>query len=187
MTRLGNWEPSSLEERVDRMESLAEIRQLAVQYALALDSRDMDLLVGLFTPDVRVGRDLTGRDALRAWFVETMVVPRTSVHLVANHIVGFDDADHANGIVYCRDELERPETGQWDVGTLQYWDTYVRIDGEWCFERRRFHRWYMVDALTRPYPGAGIDVGTDALTTRQLPDAFETWSRFWSDAGRWPF
>ena len=30
---------------------------------------------------------------------------------------------------------------------LQYHDTYLRVDGEWAFERRRFHRWYQVDAL----------------------------------------
>ena len=32
---------------------------------------------------------------------------------------------------------------------LQYWDSYVRVEGEWCFQRRRFHRWYIVDALAR--------------------------------------
>ena len=62
MSRLGTWEPSSLEERVDRLESLAAIRQLPSRYALALDSRDMESLVQLFVPDVRVGSDTSGRD-----------------------------------------------------------------------------------------------------------------------------
>ena len=35
-------------------------------------------------------------------------VPRASVHMTANHVIDFDDADHARGIVYCHDELERP-------------------------------------------------------------------------------
>jgi hypothetical protein len=104
------------------------------------------------------------------------------VHLVANHIVDFDDADHAHGIVYCRDELERPERGEWEVGTLQYWDTYERVAGEWCFRRRRFHRWYICDAMTRPSHGAGVNVGADSLTTHQLPEAFDTWAAFWEDA-----
>jgi SnoaL-like domain len=180
LSRLGPWQPATLEERVDRLESLASIRQLAVRYALALDSRDMSSLVGLFPTDVRVGRDSSGREALRQWFTEVMSEPRTSVHLVANHIVDFDDADSARGIVYCRDQLERPATGRWDVGDLQYWDTYRRIDGEWFFHRRKFHRWYMVDALDRPTVGAGIDDATDALTTSRLPEAFETWASFWS-------
>ena len=67
---------------------------------------------------------------------------------------------------------------------LQYWDTYVRVDGEWCFQRRRFHRWYIVDALTRPSHGAGVNEGGDGLTTHQLPEAFETWAGFWEESAR---
>ena len=181
MSRLGTWNPTSTEARLDRMESLADIRQLPYRYALALDSRDMDALVDLFVPDVRVGRDEFGRDALRRWFTTTMSRMKTSVHFVGNHIIDFDDADHAHGIVYCRDELERPKTTEWEVGMLQYWDSYIRIDGEWCFERRRFHRWYIVDALTRPAHGAGVNIGSESLSTHQLPEAFESWSRFWSE------
>ena len=164
------------------MESLASIRQLPYRYALALDSRDMDALVELFVPDVRVGRDETGRAALHAWFTRTMRVPHTSIHFVGNHIIDFDDADHAHGIVYCRDELERPDSGEWEIGMLQYWDSYVRVDGEWCFQRRKFHWWYMVDALTRPAHGAGVGDSHDALQTNLLPDAFESWGRFWEQA-----
>jgi len=182
MSRLGTWQPSTLEERIDRLESLAMIRQLPSRYGLALDSRDMDSLVQLFVPDVRVGADSTGRDALRSWFVEVMSVPRTSVHLVANHIIDFDDADHARGIVYCHDELERPLTGEWEYGKLQYWDRYERVDGEWCFARRKFLRWYLVDALRRPGPGAGVNESDEPLTTTQLPDAFDTWAAFWDRA-----
>ena len=55
MSRLGSWKPADTDARLDRLESLAEIRQLPYRYALAVDSRDMDALVGLFVPDVRVG------------------------------------------------------------------------------------------------------------------------------------
>jgi hypothetical protein len=186
MSRLGPWQPTNADERLDRLDSLAHIRQLPVRYALALDSRDMDMLVSLFTPDVRVGRDETGRAALRAWFVKTLSEPKMSVHIVANHIIDFDDADHARGIVYCRDELGRPNGG-WDYGMLQYWDTYVRVESSWCFDRRKFLRWYMVDALERPHHGAGVGEGHDALTTNQLPEAFESWGRFWTEVGTDPF
>jgi hypothetical protein len=72
MSRLGTWTPATIEARLDRMESLADIRQLPYRYALAIDSRDMDALVDLFVPDVRVGRDEIGRDALKRWFTDTM-------------------------------------------------------------------------------------------------------------------
>src|SRR5436305_533073 len=86
MSRLGSWTPDSLDARVDRLESLAAIRQLAARYALALDSRNMDELVDLFVPEVRVGRDATGRAALKEWYSTVMREWRVSVHLVANHI-----------------------------------------------------------------------------------------------------
>ncbi|MBT5067126.1 MAG: SnoaL-like domain-containing protein, partial [Halieaceae bacterium] len=41
--------------RLDRLESLDDIRQLAAKYSLALDMRDMDAMVNLFPADVRVG------------------------------------------------------------------------------------------------------------------------------------
>lgn len=177
MSRLGPWQPRNADERLDRLESLAAIRQLAFRYALCLDTRDMDALVLLFPEDVRVGRDLQGREALHRWFSRTMSEMRTSVHLIGNHVVDFDDADHARGVVQVRDELERPATGQWQVGVLQYWDRYVRIGGEWYFERRKFHRCYIVDALERPRVGAGLE--HDPLTTNLLPEAWPSWGAFW--------
>jgi hypothetical protein len=177
MSRLGTWKPTTPEARLERLESLAEIQQLPYRYALGVDSRDMDALVALFVPDVRVGRDRQGREALKEWFTAALSRPRTSVHFVGNHIVDLDGPDDAHGIVYCRDELEQPASGEWHIGVLQYWDTYRRVDGEWCFHRRKFHRWYMVDALERPRHGAGV--GGDGLTTIQLPEAFESWAAFW--------
>ncbi|MCB0993929.1 MAG: nuclear transport factor 2 family protein [Acidimicrobiales bacterium] len=180
MSRLGEWTPTTVEERLDRMESLAAITQLPYRYALGLDSRNMDELVLLFPPDVRVGRDARGRDALKRWFTDTMRVYGASVHLVGNHIVDFDDADHARGIVYCHDELERPDTGRWEWGKLQYWDSYVRVEGEWFFERRKFHRWYIVDALERPSRMTGAEDTAQVLSTTPLPDAFASWGAFWT-------
>ncbi|MFI5040531.1 MAG: nuclear transport factor 2 family protein [Acidimicrobiales bacterium] len=181
--RLGSWRPTTVEERLDRMESYAAIQQLASRYARALDARDMDTVVSLFAPDVQVGVDQRGRAPLKLWMSKLMSQMRTSVHLVANHVIDFDDADHATGVVYCRDELERPELGEWLVGTIQYWDDYVRVGGEWCFDRRRLHRWYLVDALHRPAPGLGVNKFDEQIRERLLPDAYPTWFEFWDTRG----
>jgi ketosteroid isomerase-like protein len=180
VSRLGPWKPATTEERLDRLESLAAIRQLVSRYTVAVDSRDLDALVDLFTADVRVGRETSGRAALKEWFTGILRVPNTTVHLVANHVVDFDDADHARGIVYCKDEMERPESGEWQIGAIQYWDSYVRQDGEWYFARRKFHRWYLVDALTRPAHGAGVTDPDSPMPAIQLPEAYPTWQQFWS-------
>jgi len=175
---LGSWNPTTVDERLDRMESYAAIQQLASRYARWLDARDMDGVVSLFSPDVQVGSDGRGRVALRSWLSALMSQMRTTVHLVANHVIDFQDADHATGVVYCRDELERPAEGKWLVGTLQYWDEYRRVGGKWCFDRRRIHRWYLVDALERPGPGHSVNAFAD-IRERLLPDSYPTWAAFW--------
>jgi hypothetical protein len=175
-------------ERLDRLESLAAIRQLAVRYAQAVDARDLDELVSLFVPDVRVGREHQGRAALRSWFAAGLRDLRVTIHEVAGHVVDLDGRHEARGVVYCHDQIE-PISGAWHHGMLQYWDSYRRVVGpggpEWCFERRQLRRWYRVDALERPAPGAGTVAGRDPGSTERLPEAFESWSRFWAevDAG----
>ena len=82
--------PMSLEQRIDRMESTEQIRQLVARYALALDTRNFDDMVELFIPNVQVGRDAFGRDKLRAWFVKTMSNTKSSIHFVGNHIIDLD-------------------------------------------------------------------------------------------------
>ena len=105
----------SVEDRLSRMESLASIQQLAYRYALAVDSRDTVALADLFVPDVRVGPD-TGRAALARWFDQILRRPGASVHLVANHIIDFDDPSTASGVVYCREPNSsgvRTTPGRW--------------------------------------------------------------------------
>ena len=60
-----------LEARIDRLESLDSIRQLAAKYALSLDMRDLDAHVNLFAEDIRVSRDFTGRAHLKRWLDDT--------------------------------------------------------------------------------------------------------------------
>lgn len=186
MSRLGPWIPADDHERLDRLESLACIRQLPHRYGLAVDSRDLDALVDLFVPDVRVTKTVSGRPALKEWFRHTLSHSRSTIHFVGNHVVDFADADHARGVVYCRDELEIPDSGEWHVGTIQYWDDYVRSDGIWYFQRRKFNRWYVVDALTRPFHGAGVAESGRALATGLLPDVYPTWAEFWDSVEAGP-
>lgn len=184
MSRLGPWTPGTLEERIDRLESLAAIQQLPHRYGVAIDSRNMDLMVELFVPDVRVGRDEVGREALKRWFTKTMSQAKASCHFIGNHVVDFDDADHARGIVYCHDELDHPQEGEWIQGQLQYWDTYLRVDGEWYFQRRKFHRLYITDWLDRPSHGAITQLEGSSLSTHQLPEAYPSWQEFWDRVAR---
>ena len=84
---------TDLADRIDRLESLEEIRQLPAKYALALDMRDMDAMVGLFCADVRVGKETSGREALREYMDKTLRSPFTGTsHHIGGHIIELDDA-----------------------------------------------------------------------------------------------
>ena len=137
--------------RLDRLESTEAIRQLVARYSLALDMRDTDALVGLFPDDIRVSKEASGRRALRAWFDETMRVQFDgTAHVTGGHVIEFDDADHARGVVYSRNEHEcGPE---WVIMTMMYWDHYERVGDRWYFRRRLPLYWYATD-LNKPPVG----------------------------------
>ena len=58
--------------RIDRLESLDEIRQLPAKYSLSLDMRDLDAHVNLFAHDIRVSRDKVRRSHLKRWLDHTL-------------------------------------------------------------------------------------------------------------------
>lgn len=153
-----------------------EIRQLASRYAIALDARDLDALVGLFVDDVRVGRDQAGPMALRASFTEQLQPLGVTILLVGNHVIDALDADHATGIVSCRGEIEMDS--KWVVQAIQYHDTYERRDGSWRFVRRRHLLFYGADLLERPI-GLPLAHGPSSATGKgELPEVLATWQAF---------
>ena len=171
---------ADLAARIDRLESIDEIRQLAAKYSLALDMRDPDAWANLFPADVRVSKDKSGRQALKEWFDEThrMQFDGTSHH-IGGHIIEFDDPSNAQGIVYSKNEHE---TGaEWVIMQMMYFDKYERIDGRWYFRRRLPLYWYATDLNKPPigsrkmrWPGREPYEGT-------FHDLFPTWKNYWNN------
>src|SRR3954454_20640165 len=108
-----------------------EIRQLASRYAVALGHRDLDALSQLFVDDVRIGRDLRGRDALRTNMAAQLADDPRTILQGNNPVIDVVDADNATGIVATRAEIEGD--GEWVVQAIEYHDTYARRDGRWLF------------------------------------------------------
>lgn len=81
---------TSLQARIDRLESTEVIRQLVVRYSLSLDTSDLDAHVNLFAPDIRVSRGETGRVHPKRWLGDTLRLQfsGTSQH-IGNHIMEF--------------------------------------------------------------------------------------------------
>ena len=157
-----------LTARIERLESVEEIRQLVAKYCLALDVRDADSWVNLFPADVRVGRDETGRPALKRWFDSTMRDQfEGTAHVTGNHIIELIDGDHARGVVYSRNEHECGD--EWVIMTMMYWDDYERIDRRWYFRRRLPLYWYATD-LNKPPTGATRCAGRARTLRRGVGD-----------------
>ena len=171
--------------RIDRLEALDEIRQLAAKYSLSLDMRDLDAHVNLFAADIRVSRELTGRGHLKRWLDDTLRLQFTGTsHHIGNHVIEFDDPDNAHGVVYSKNEHDTPcENGdrEWVIMQMLYWDNYQRIDGRWYFRRRLPCYWYATDLNKPPvgdnkmrwpdrdsYPGA-------------FHDLWPSWEEFWAN------
>ena len=162
---------------LDRLVAHEDIRQLAARYALALDSRDLDTLVGLFVDDVQVGRDLVGRDALRASFDESLRAVGVTILNVGTHVIDVVDDDHATGSVYCKGEIQ--DGYRWIHQAILYRDTYERRDGTWYFVRRRHELWYGAEAWRNPLQLEPANWPEHHDGRGTVPECWDTWRQFW--------
>ena len=141
--------------------------------------RDMDAHVNLFAPDIRVGKDKIGRAHFKAWQDQTLRDQFTGTsHHLGQHLIEFDDANHATGLVYSKNEHECG--AEWVIMQMLYWDDYERIDQQWFFRRRLPCYWYATDLNKPPigdmkmrWPGREPYNGT-------FHDLFPSWSEFWA-------
>jgi hypothetical protein len=168
-----------LAARIDRLESIDEIRQLAAKYSLALDMRDSDAWVGLFPEDVKVSETTSGRPALRRWFDETMRPQFTGTsHHIGGHIIEFIDRDNAQGVVYSKNEHEAG--AEWVIMQMMYFDRYQRIGGRWYFRRRLPLYWYATDLNKPPIGDRKMRWPGQAPYEGGFHDLFPSWKEFWA-------
>lgn len=169
-----------LSSRIDRLESLDAIRQLAAKYSLALDMRDLDALVNLFPEDVRVSRDQSGRAALKRWMDDTLRRQFTGTsHHIGNHVIEFEDPDNARGVVYSKNEHETG--GEWVIMQMLYWDNYQRIDGRWYFRRRLPCYWYATDLNKPPIGDRKMRWPGREPYDGAFHELFPSWKAFWDN------
>ena len=168
------------EEELQWLWAVLSIQQLAARYALAVDSRDLTMLASLFVPDVQVGRNRSGRDALQSWYADALSSVGATIHLLANHSVEVE-GDVARGVVYCREEVQLLNSEEWRIGMLQYWDDYRKVDGNWLFQRRQVRRWYTHLDSTSEERETSLPDNDKGPREQSLPEAFPTWSSFYAN------
>lgn len=172
---------ASLLERIDRLESLDQIRQLPAKYALSIDMRDFDALANLFVEDVGVPGKQRGRPAIKRWYDNAFRSGGTlgSAHGVLGHIIDFESTDLATGLVYSRNDLEMPET--WMIEMMAYLDRYERREGRWFFQRRTPLYWYQCDIQNPPIGPKKLRYGGREWQEGAFHDAFPTWQEYWDN------
>lgn len=161
---------------IERLLACEEIRQLASRYALAMDSRDLDTLVELFVEDVQVGRERFGRDALRGDFERQLREIGVSILFVGNHTIDLLDADHAEGSVYCKAEIQVDD--RWIHQAIVYRDTYERRGGHWLFVRRKHLLFYGAEQGESPLELPPAQWPKHHTGRGTLPEDWATWEAF---------
>lgn len=171
---------SDLRERIERLEALDAIRQLAAKYALSLDMRDLDAHVSLFAPDIKVGKDKRGRAHLKRWLDDTLRLQFTgTAHHIGGHIIEFDSPTTAHGVLYSKNEHE---TGaEWVIMQMAYWDNYERIDGEWLFRRRLPLYWYATDLNKPPIGDKKMRWPEREHYDGAWHELWPSWKEFWDN------
>ena len=167
----------------ERMLATVEIQQLAQRYAVYVDARDLERLVDLFVPDVRVGHGKSGHEALRADLARQLRATGVSFLHVGNHVVDFEDEDRASGVVYCRAESQEGgrEGTRWIVQLIQYHDRYERRAGRWLFVRRRHLLVHGADLGQSPLGLPPADWPRRQTGSGTLPASLASWQRFWAE------
>jgi len=179
----GGDRPPTLEQRVARLESIAQISELPHRYAQAWAALDFEACGELYDEEAEASPGHAGPEAFRDRFAEGSRAEdgvRLALLHVGSHVVELDDGDpdRASGRVLCHGEVERGD-GAWFHQAIHYGDRYVRRDGDWRFARHRHHElFYGTEPGTRPndlepanWPERDVGRGT-------VPHRWPTWQAF---------
>lgn len=122
----------------------AAARNLVGGYCQTLDARDLEGLVALFAHDgvvVTSGNEKTGRDGIRAWYVEVFEKnPQLGYHVLSNTVTRLDGPGRGSAR---SDEMfhRKNEAGIWTpVVRYVYLDQFVVEDGRWVIARHEMLR-----------------------------------------------
>ncbi len=135
---------ASLEERVQRLEDIEEIRRLKQVYAKLCDNDYEPVgLSNLFTENAtwdadELGFHLKGKQEIHDFFAEVSGSYTFALHYTLGHIIDVDsNGTDAQGTWY----IWMPATvnGHATFFAATYEDTYKKVDGRWLCDTVRIH------------------------------------------------
>ena len=138
----------ALTERVECMESIEAIRALRARYHELVNEDAGNRLYELFAHDAHVaygGRpEVRGRDNIRAFFASFPV--QTARQFIHSHVVQVQ-GDRGTGSSYLDGRPVRDGKSFYVVGRFD--DEYIRLEGQWFFQRVTLSVHYMIEAAER--------------------------------------
>lgn len=138
---------ASIEDRLHHLEAIAEIKELTARYCLHVSRKEGEAIVDLFTQDgVLDGSTaemgvISGRDALLAFYKQSVTDGEESLPFIHNHIIEVS-GDDATGT--CALEARFSRGGRSITAAGYYEDTYRRVDGRWLLAERKLHFHHVV-------------------------------------------
>jgi uncharacterized protein (TIGR02246 family) len=131
----------AIEARLQRLEDLAEIHQLFVDYGVYLDAGDFDRYAELFASDgeVRLGPmgRAKGRDDIKALMTKALAGSTgNSFHIISSPQVTLDGDAASSRVMWS--VVERTADGSAKLSMVgSHVDELVREGGRWCIKVRR--------------------------------------------------
>lgn len=132
-------EIAELAARIKRIEDREEIRALVGRYSIAVDNKDMEGMLAMFTPDGGFGSkdglwQSRGTESVRALYEDRFETMPISNHFNHDHLIWFESDDVAKGHLNTHAEMIRD--GEPMLVAVRYEDTYERHEGAWKFKDR---------------------------------------------------
>lgn len=138
----------ALKAQVERFDSVEAIRALRARYHELVNEDAGQRLYELFAPDAAVaygGRpEVRGRENIRAFFASFPV--QSARQFIHNHVVDVE-GNHGTGFSYLDGRPVRDGRSYYVVGRFD--DEYIRLDGQWMFQRVVLSVHYMIEAAER--------------------------------------
>jgi SnoaL-like domain len=152
-----------------------EIEQLVYRYAWAFDTRDFNEYRALWaeTDQPTELPVLDGHFCRSQAFLEAAAELGPTFLFVGNHLIDFDDEDHACGRVYCL--CQQDIGGTFIDQSILYRDRYVRQDGRWLFASREHLLFFGQPRDRNPYDQEPANWPENAVGAGTLPGDFETY------------
>lgn len=127
----------------ERADAKADITEVLLRYATAIDTKDWDLFRSCFTDDVDADYGEIGRwsdvGSITEFMAAVHEAMRDTKHMLHNMVIDMIDAGHATAVTYVHTvQALAADPKQWVDAVGQYRDELVATPDGWRITRRIF-------------------------------------------------